>query len=123
MRSVGCKLLTSSSYRLQTQGLVERYHHTLKQALRIYLHNTTQNKWDQYLSYLIFALNATYKRSIRGTSFELVFLKEPPSPLDVEIPTLTKVKDVDRAKQAELIREQARLPFWKPRRYTRKEKT
>ena len=78
LQSVGCKLLKTSAYAPTTNGLIEKQFFLLKQCLRIYLQQTPQYRWDQYLGYLIFAMNTTEKPSTGFTPYELVFVKKPP---------------------------------------------
>ena len=50
---LGIKLYHSTTYSPQTQGGVERFNRTLKNALTKYVHDNP-NSWTQYLPYLIF---------------------------------------------------------------------
>ena len=108
-RSQGCKLINSSPWNPQGHGIIERQFSTLKAALRAYLQDTAQGLWDIYLPTLVYALNSSYKEAIKTTPFELVYCKKPRSPLEAQMPRLARLKDPDRARQAVVMREQARL--------------
>lgn len=84
LESVGCKSLKTSAYAPTTNGIIEKQFYLLKQCLRIYLMDCAQNKWDHYLSYLIFAMNTTEKPSTKFTPYEIVFIKKPPRPITAE---------------------------------------
>ena len=109
LRSQGCKLINSSPMHPNSHGIVERQFSTLKAALRAYLQDTSQSLWDVFLPTLVYAMNSTYKEAIRTTPYELVFSQKPRYPFEVKLPRLARLKDPDRARQAALMREQARL--------------
>ena len=105
LQSVGCKGLKTSAYAPSTNGIIEKQFFLLKQCLRIYLQDTPQSRWDQYLSYLIFAMNTTEKPSTGFTPYELVFIKKPPRPL---IPNIFGDAEILAPKhQAQMMRKQA----------------
>ena len=108
-RSQGCKLINSSAWHPQAHGIIERQFSTLKAALRAYIQDTAMSQWDIYLPSLLYALNSSYKDAIKATPYEVVYCKKPRSPFEVQLPRLARLKDQDRARQAAVMREQARL--------------
>lgn len=69
MRTLGIRHLRTTGYHPQANGLVERWHRTLKAA--ILCHNT--EKWCSHLPMILLGLRSTYKEDIGATSAELVF--------------------------------------------------
>ena len=74
-----CKLLnikhkTSTAYRPQTVGSVERSHRTLNEYIRTYI-NDQLEKWEEYIKYFNFCYNITTHSSFNDkySPFELVF--------------------------------------------------
>jgi HPt (histidine-containing phosphotransfer) domain-containing protein len=74
--------LTSTGYRPQTMGLVERFNHTLIKMLKHYA-NTRADDWDVYVPYVLFAYRTTYNPVIRDTPFFLLYGYEPLLPYDL----------------------------------------
>ena len=68
-------------YRPQSNGAVERFHHTLLQMVR----RCTQNhrQWDELLPYLLFACRETPCSTTGFASFELIFGRHVHGPLDI----------------------------------------
>lgn len=64
--------ILTSPYHPQSNGALERSHHTLKDYLKHYL-NPRQTNWDEYVSFAMFAYNTHYHQSTNFTPFELVF--------------------------------------------------
>lgn len=74
--------LTSSSYRPQTQGLVERYNGTLIQSLSMYV-NKDQTDWDLYIPSVLFAYRVSPSAATQETPFYLLYGRECRLPMDV----------------------------------------
>lgn len=72
------KHTTSTPYRPQTMGGIERSHRTLNEYLRTYLIDNT-NEWDTYSKYFAYCYNVTPNTSFdcNYTPFELVFGHAP----------------------------------------------
>lgn len=66
---LGVSHLRTTSYHPQTNGLVERWHRTLKSA--ILCHNT--DKWTQYLPLILLGLRCSFKEDIGATPAELLY--------------------------------------------------
>ena len=74
--------LNSSSYRPQTQGLVERYNSTLIQSLSMYV-NKDQTDWDLYIPSVLFAYRVSPSAATQETPFYLLYGRECRLPMDV----------------------------------------
>jgi hypothetical protein len=79
---LGIRHNMSSAFTPRSQGVLERYHSTLKGALRSYIYeSTTQIDWCHFVPYAVFAFRTTFKRSIGMTPFEcLRGYQAPPVP-------------------------------------------
>ncbi|GMK57154.1 hypothetical protein CspeluHIS016_0309940 [Cutaneotrichosporon spelunceum] len=69
-KTLGIKLLMSTSFHPQTDGQSERQIRTLKEALRHFV-NTRQNNWSELLPLLEIAFNNSVQASTGRTPFEL----------------------------------------------------
>ena len=67
------KACTTTAYRPQSNGSIERMHHVLKQYFKCYVRN--ENTWDEWLNYATFAYNTSVHESTKLTPFECVFGK------------------------------------------------
>ena len=82
MSQLGIKLVTSSAYHPQSQGVLERFHQTLKSMLRIYCLEHEKD-WDQGLTFVLFAIREVVNDSLGFSPFELVFGREVRGPLSL----------------------------------------
>ena len=78
---LGIQHLKTAPYRPQTNGCLERYHHSLMQMVRKSI--ADQKDWDVYLPYLLFACREVPSSSTGYSPFELLYGKEVHGPLDV----------------------------------------
>ncbi len=78
---LGIKHLKTSPYRPQTNGCLEKYHHTLMQMVRKSV--TDKKDWDLYLPYLLFACRETPSSATGYSPFHLLYGKHVHGPLDV----------------------------------------
>ena len=64
--------MTSSAYHPESQGALERFHHTLKNMLKTYCMET-EKQWDEGDPLLLFAVRDSVQESLGFSSFELVY--------------------------------------------------
>lgn len=78
---LGIRHSKTAPYRPQSNGAVERFHHTLLQMIR----KTVQDHkdWDVYLPYFLFACREAPCSSTGFSPFELIFGKHVHGPLDI----------------------------------------
>lgn len=74
----GIKHTRTTAYHPQCNGLIERFHRTLKTAIKTY---ENQN-WSEYLPIILLALRTTYKHDLQCSPAELVYGKTLKLPND-----------------------------------------
>ena len=77
---LGIKQVISSAYHPQSQGALERYHQTLKNMIRAYCEDFSED-WDKGVPFLLFATRDSPNESTGFTPFELVYGHEVRGPL------------------------------------------
>ena len=87
------KHITSSPYRPQSNGLVERNNKTIGNALRSYC-MSNQETWDLYLPSIVFSMNNTENRSTGYSPFFLTYGRNPKTVLDTAINLGDKEKNI-----------------------------
>ena len=76
------KHITTTPYRPQTNGMLERWHRVLKRLLSK-LSTGDRRKWDDWLPYALFACRDTPHSATGFTPFELIFGREVRGPTAV----------------------------------------
>lgn len=71
----------TAPYRPQSNGTVERFHHTLVQMIRKSV--ADKRDWDDYLPFFLFACREAPCQSTGFSPFELIFGKHVHGPLDI----------------------------------------
>ena len=74
--------IRTTPYHPQTDGLVERFNHTLKSMLKKVANKEGKN-WDELLPYLLFAYRKVPQASTGFSPFELVYGRPVRGPLDI----------------------------------------
>ena len=74
--------IKTTPYHPQTDGLVERFNHTLKSMLRKTATHEGKN-WDELLPYLLFAYREVPQASTGFSPFELLYCRQVRGPLDI----------------------------------------
>lgn len=94
---LGISKLNTSAYHPQTNGTLERSHHTLATYLKMYT-NSAKTDWDEWLPYAFFMYNSTPHSSTKYTPYELVFGKNPNVPSSLQRPPvpLYNYEDYDK---------------------------
>ena len=88
-RLLSIKQLTSSPYHPQNNGLIERFHSTLKMMLKRMCSERPRD-WDRYLSAVLFAYREAPQESLGFSPFELLYGRSVRGPLSVLRELLTK---------------------------------
>ena len=79
------KKLNTTAYHPQTNGLTERFDHTLCTMLSHYC-DRHQADWDDYLPYVLFAYRTTPHHTLKQSPFYLLYGRNPRYPLDSLLP-------------------------------------
>ncbi|XP_065149952.1 uncharacterized protein [Paramisgurnus dabryanus] len=72
LSSLGITHSISSAYHPESQGVLERWHQTLKSMLKKYCHETCKD-WDEGVPFVLFAARDTKQESLGFSPAELVF--------------------------------------------------
>ena len=80
--TLGIDKLAGSAYHPQTQGLVERFNHSLVQMLKVYV-NDHQTDWDTYLPRVLFAYRTSHHETLGDSPYFCLFGRDPTLPLDL----------------------------------------
>ena len=72
MHELGIKQYRSSAYHPESQGALERFHHTLKNMIRPYCFDTEKD-WDEGIHLLLLAVRESVQESLGFSPFKVVF--------------------------------------------------
>ena len=100
---LGTKLLFSTSCHPQTDGQTEVVNRTLGALLRSLL-KTNLRRWEECLAFVEFAYNRSVHSATKKTPFEVVYGKNPITPLDLVSHSMKDQESVEGATQAEHIK-------------------
>ena len=102
---LGVKKLNTTAYHPQTDGLVERFNHTLTNMLAKRVERNGSD-WDIQLPYVLFAYRSCIQESTQESPFFLVHGQDPrlPTVLDLEMPIKRSELSLDTYK-GELVSE------------------
>jgi len=84
---MGIKLVYSTSYYAQGNGLAESSNKSLIRMIKKLLEDTKKN-WDSKLKYALWADRVTTKKSTRNSPFKLVYGTEAVSPIQLTLPVV-----------------------------------
>ncbi|MDS9995181.1 transposase family protein [Xanthomonas sp. A2111] len=96
---VGSKVRVATPYYPEAEGMVERGHQVIKDAL-VKMCGTSAEKWRHYLPLVLFADRITAKRTTGFSPYELVFGQKAVLPVDLEAESYLGV-DWDTVKTTE----------------------
>ena len=97
------KKVNTTAYHPQTDGLTERFNHTLCTMLSMYV-SKHQRDWDRFIPFALFAYRTAVQDSTKETPFYLIYGRDPCLPLDVVLSApISKYVSADDYKQ-EVIR-------------------
>ena len=82
MYKLGIKQLRSTAYHPQTQGVLERYHQVLKNMLKTYCHEHSED-WDYGVPLVLFATREVPVETLGVSSFDMIFAHSVRGPLHV----------------------------------------
>ena len=71
----------TTSYRLQTDGLVERFNHTLAKCISLYV-DANQRNWDQHLNAIQFAYRTAPSEVLGESPFFMMYGRDAALPCD-----------------------------------------
>ena len=66
------KQINCTTYHPQSNGALERSHHTLADYLKPYI-DEDQTNWDQWIDFAMFSYNTTVHTTTKFTPFELIY--------------------------------------------------
>jgi hypothetical protein len=99
-KSLGTKLLHSSTYRPQTSGQTERVNQILEDMLRACVLEFPR-KWDECLPLVEFSYNTSYQESIKMAPFEALYGRRCHTPLNWSEPGVMYFFRPDMVKETE----------------------
>jgi hypothetical protein len=97
----GIQKVNTAAYRPQTDGLTEKFNHTLANMLSMYV-SANKRDWDEIIPYVLFAFRTSIQESIMEKPFYLMFGREPHLPIDVAMDSFEFGK-VDATKYRETV--------------------
>lgn len=98
MKELNIKHCISRAYHPQSQGVLERFHQTLKTMIRTYCLQH-QKDWDEEIPLLLFAVRNTMQESLGFSPAELVFGHSLRGPLKVLQEQLLSVSQTDASQK------------------------
>ena len=75
-KQMGIKQITTTAWHPQSNGIVERFNGTLKRTLKLWV-NETQNDWDIYIPYAMFAYHTSFHSTMQETPFYMTYGRDP----------------------------------------------
>lgn len=82
MKSLGIQQFKSTAYHPQSQGVVERFHLTLKTMIKAYCLDTG-SEWDDGMDLLLFSVRDSVQESLGYSPIQLIYGHEVRGPLKV----------------------------------------
>lgn len=79
---LGCKRIWTSAFNPRANGMIERFHRQLKDALRCH---SAETKWSEYVPLILLWFRATVKEDIHASPAEMVFGQNITLPPDLRV--------------------------------------
>ena len=80
-RLMNIQKLNTSGYRPQTNGMVEKFNHTLVQSISQYV-SADQKDWDEFLPFACFQYRSSKNETTNESPYYLLFYRDMKMPLD-----------------------------------------
>jgi transposase InsO family protein len=80
-RLMNIKKLNTSGYRPQTNGMVEKFNHTLIQSISQYI-SVNQKDWDEFLPFACFQYRSNKNETTNESPYYLLFYRDMKMPID-----------------------------------------
>ena len=81
---INTKKVNTTAYHPQTDGIVERFNHTLCQSISMYI-SSDQKDWDNHLAAILFAYRVSPHDTTGESPFFLLYGREPQLLVDVSL--------------------------------------
>ncbi|RWA03570.1 hypothetical protein EKO27_g11536 [Xylaria grammica] len=107
-KALGTRLLMSTAYHPQTDGLSERKNQTVEIALRYYNFTNPESCWLDVIPSLQWNLNAAYSEAIHSSPHEQLFGFKLPGALEALTDTQLESIDIEQFKDIRFFREHLR---------------
>ncbi|KAK9769283.1 putative Reverse transcriptase [Seiridium cardinale] len=106
-KALGTRLLMTTAYYPQADGLAERKNQTVELAIRYHAFVNPESNWLDVLPSLQWNLNAAYHEAIKSTPYIQLFGFKLPGPLDAITPDHTTFQEVKDMRES--LRQDAQL--------------
>jgi len=82
MRSLGIKQYKSTTFHPESQGVLQRFHYTLKIMIKSFCLEAG-SEWDEVIDLLLFSVRESVQESLGFSPFQLIYGHEVRVPLKV----------------------------------------
>ena len=94
--------MNTTAYHPQTDGLVERFNHTLCQSVSMYV-SRDQKDWDTHLPAILFGFRVSPHETTGDSPFYLLYGREPRLPVDVSLLPPSNVTNSIKEHRARIV--------------------